>query len=303
MRTITPRNTGTLRFGCILLLSTICLCCRTVLAIEPVTTFNADTARVNPESLPDAPLPSTSTDFHASAPDPHIPLEQQDHPAVTPLKLPLFIVRDGVNILVSPAYIRTRDLKWILPLTGAAAAAFATDTKAMTEVVSTNPSFNQTSVNVSDGLRDGFIAAPIALFGLGHLRQSERMKETGLLGGEAMVDAIIVDEVVKLSTFRERPLLDSAQGEFYVGRAGIDSAFVSGHSMIAWSSAPVLAGEYHSRWVQAGVYALAAGVSLTRVMGQQHFPSDVLLGSAGGWLIGHYVFRAHHHMTLEDARK
>jgi len=47
--------------------------------------------------------------------------------------------------------------------------------------------------------------------------------------------------------------------------------------------------------VQAGVYTAATGVSLTRVLGQQHFPTDVLLGAAGGWLIGHYVFRAHHH--------
>ncbi|MDP9052672.1 MAG: phosphatase PAP2 family protein [Acidobacteriota bacterium] len=300
---MTSRRTGTLRFGCVFLLFTISLCCRTALAIQPFTASSAEAADANLESLPDAPSPSTSAAFQSSAPNPHVPVEQQDHPLVTPLKLPLFIVRDGANIAISPAYIRTRDLKWILPLTGAAAAAFATDTKAMTEVVSTNASFNHTSANVSDGLRDGFIAAPIALFGLGHLRNSERMKETGMLGGEAMVDAIVVDELVKLSTFRERPLLDNAQGEFYIGRAGVDSSFISGHSMIAWSSAAVLAGEYHSKWVQAGVYALAAGVSLTRVMGQQHFPSDVLLGSAGGWLIGHYVYRAHHHVRPEDARK
>ena len=69
--------------------------------------------------------------------------------------------------------------------------------------------------------------------------------------------------------------------------------------MIAWSSAAVIAGEYRSKWAQFGVYTLAAGVSATRVMGQEHFPSDVLLGAASGWLIGHYVFRAHHHVPLE----
>jgi membrane-associated phospholipid phosphatase len=39
-------------------------------------------------------------------------------------------------------------------------------------------------------------------------------------------------------------------------------------------------------------YSLAAGVSITRVLGQEHFPSDVLVGSACGWLIGRYV--VHH---------
>jgi membrane-associated phospholipid phosphatase len=42
------------------------------------------------------------------------------------------------------------------------------------------------------------------------------------------------------------------------------------------------------------VYGLATAVSLTRVLGQQHFSSDVLVGSAVGWLVGRYVFRKHH---------
>jgi membrane-associated phospholipid phosphatase len=141
------------------------------------------------------------------------------------------------------------------------------------------------------------------MFGVGHLRHNERMTETGLLGSEAMVDAVAVDEVVKLCAFRERPNVDNAQGKFFIGSAGLDSSFISEHSIIAWSSAAVIAGEYHSKWVQLGVYTLAAGVSATRVMGREHFPSDVLLGAASGWLIGHYVFRAHHHAPLEHAGK
>jgi membrane-associated phospholipid phosphatase len=30
-----------------------------------------------------------------------------------------------------------------------------------------------------------------------------------------------------------------------------------------------------------------------RVLGQEHFPTDVLAGGAAGWLIGHYVFEKH----------
>lgn len=65
--------------------------------------------------------------------------------------------------------------------------------------------------------------------------------------------------------------------------------------MLAWSVAAVIAGEYPSKWVQAGVYATATGVSLTRVLGQEHFPPDVLVGGTAGWLIGHYVFKKHKH--------
>jgi membrane-associated phospholipid phosphatase len=230
-------------------------------------------------------------------------LEQQDHPPTTLRALPANMLLDGVHVVLSPKYVRWNDLMWLVPLAGATAAALATDTRAMTDVVSSNPSFNQINVNVSNGLVGGFIAAPVAMFGIGHARRNERMTEAGLLGSEAMVDAVVVDEVVKLCAFRERPYVDHAQGEFFVGSAGLDSSFISEHSMIAWSSAAVIAGEYHSKWAQFGVYSLAAGVSATRVMGQQHFPSDVLLGAAGGWLIGHYVFRAHRHVPLETVHR
>jgi len=38
------------------------------------------------------------------------------------------------------------------------------------------------------------------------------------------------------------------------------------------------------------VYGLASAVSASRITGKQHFPSDVLVGSAIGWLEGMYVY-------------
>jgi len=248
-------------------------------------------AGANP-SLPDAPGLADPTPPPISQ---DLPIDRQPHSDVTVTLAPVHVIQDVAHTVVSPIYLRTNDLKWILPLTGAAATAFATDTHTMTKVVSTNPSFNQTAVNVSNGLVWGVIATPISLFGVGEFQHNPHARETGILGSEAMVDAVVADELVKLCAWRERPTVDNGQGEFFIGKAGPDSSFVSEHSMIAWSSAAVIAGEYHSRWVQLGVYTAAAGVSATRVLGQEHFPSDVLLGAAGGWLIGHYVYRAHHH--------
>ena len=109
-----------------------------------------------------------------------------------------------------------------------------------------------------------------------------------------MIDSYAFGALLKVATFRERPTVDHARGAFYQTSAGWDSSFPSGHSVVAWSSAAVLAGEYSSPWQQVLVYGLASGVSFSRVLSQQHFPSDALIGSASGWLIGHYVYRAHH---------
>jgi membrane-associated phospholipid phosphatase len=257
-------------------------------------------ATTQAEALPDAP--SAVLRAHAApAGTGSESLDREPHAPVEVRKTPGYVISDLGHIAISPVYLRKNDLKWLVPLAGASIAAFSTDETTMTEVVSTNPSFNSTSANVSDALRDGFIAAPVALFGAGELGNHPHMRETGLLGGVAMVDALVVDEVVKLCTFRERPYVDNGEGQFFRGSAGVDSSFISGHSMIAWSSAAVMAGEYNRPWQQVAIYSGAAGVSLTRVMAQQHFPTDVLLGSAGGWLIGHYVFRAHHHRDRDVA--
>jgi len=107
---------------------------------------------------------------------------------------------------------------------------------------------------------------------------------------------------MKLIFWRERPTVDNARGKFFQTSVGMDSSFPSSHTVIAWSSAAVLAEEYPSRLNRFGIYTLATGVSLTRVLGQQHFPSDVLVGSAFGWMIGHYVYKKRHRWHDEISR-
>jgi PAP2 superfamily len=40
-------------------------------------------------------------------------------------------------------------------------------------------------------------------------------------------------------------------------------------------------------------YGLASLVTLSRLSGQQHFASDIFVGSAIGWFTGRYVFKTH----------
>lgn len=230
---------------------------------------------------------------------PNAPVPQvESAPEVTLKGLPKAVLVDQKSIWTSPARIRTKDLVWLAPLAAATGVAIATDHYTMSSVVSQNPSFNADNVNASNVLIGGFIAAPVALFGVGQYEHDAKARETGLLGAEALLDGVVVEQGMKLVFWRERPSLDNSRGLFWQGDAGWDSSFPSSHATLAWSSAAVIAGEYRSPWVQASVYTLATGVSLTRVLGQEHFPTDVLVGSAVGWLIGHYVVRSHHHPSL-----
>ena len=228
-------------------------------------------------SLPDAPSP-----------------QPRDTAAVTVRNSPRHVVEDQKAIWTSPARTHKRDLVWLLPVAAAAGVALATDTHTMRSVVSHDPQFNHDSVDASNAILATLIAVPVVNFGYGEIGNHAHARETGILGGEMLVDAAILEQGLKLTSWRERPKVDNANGKFWQSSVGIDSSFPSSHTVFAWSTAAVIAGEYPSRWTQLTVYTLATGVSLTRVMGQMHFPTDVLVGSKVGWLAGHYVYKVRH---------
>lgn len=246
-------------------------------------------------NLPNAPSSLITAKPHGQG---QIPLEDVPHPEVAIKRIPLNIVGDTYRIFTSPFYLRTGDLKWALPVAAATGVALSQDTHVARDVVSHDPGFNNTADNVSYDLMYGYLAGSAAMYGTGLFGHNDHMRETGLLSGEAQIDAQIFDQIVKLASYRERPKADNYAGSFYQLSAGRDSSFISGHAITAWSAAAVIAAEYPSPWKQALVYTGASATSLTRVLAEEHFPTDVLLGSVAGWMIGHYVVRAHHHHPI-----
>lgn len=221
-----------------------------------------------------------------NAPEPQKPVSLSD--------VPLNLLKDQGAIWSSPARVRDKDLGYLIPLGLVTAVVITTDHQVMSEKVSLDKNFNDKNTKASNVLVSPFLAAPVVMFGVGHLAHSDHARETGILSGEALVDSLVVEQGMKLIFLRERPEVDGARGKFFQTSVGTDGSFPSNHSMLAWSSAAVLANEYPSRLHSIALYGLATGVSVTRVLGQQHFPSDVLVGSAFGWMIGHYVYRKHH---------
>ena len=101
----------------------------------------------------------------------------------------------------------------------------------------------------------------------------------------------MVGGALKLITQRARPRDGRERSEFFVG----GSSFPSGHSIHVWAVATVIANEYHDHLpVQIAAYGIATAVSVSRFTGQKHYLSDILVGSALGYGIGRYVYRAHH---------
>jgi Capsule assembly protein Wzi/PAP2 superfamily len=126
------------------------------------------------------------------------------------------------------------------------------------------------------------------------MKGNDHKRETGILAIEAATNGLIVDQVLKLATTRARPTQGNQQGFFYDSSSITNSSFPSAHAALAWSAASVLAHEYPGPLTQVFAYSVATAVSAARVAGRNHFPSDALVGSAMGWLIGRQVYKAHH---------
>ncbi|PYS92407.1 MAG: hypothetical protein DMF64_08980 [Acidobacteria bacterium] len=207
------------------------------------------------------------------------------------------ILHDQRAIWTAPFRLHNRDAHWLLPLGLGAGALFVTDQEAAEAL-----NDNRTRLNVSRSVSrlgsaygTGGIAAAFYLYG--RVRHDERARETGLLAGEALIDSQIVVGALKLATERRRPRARPDAGEFFTG----GSSFPSGHAISAWSVATVVAQEYRGRpLVQVVAYGLASAVSVARYTGRNHFPSDILIGSALGYGIGRYVYRTHHNPSMGD---
>jgi PAP2 superfamily len=243
------------------------------------------------EDLPNAPEPQPQSPSAAGS----------SLQAVTVRDLPFNFTKDQAAIWTSPVRLREGDLKWLIPLGLATAVAITADHQAMSSGVSHDPDFNHKNVLASDVMTGMLIAAPVGLFGKGELEKDADAQESGILGAEALLDGVVVEQGMKLIFWRERPGVDDAKGKFFQTSVGADSSFPSSHSVLSWASAGVLGAEYPSGWQPVAIYTLATGVSLTRVLGQEHFPSDVIVGSAVGYLVGRYVFHKHHRPSPDDS--
>ena len=139
-----------------------------------------------------------------------------------------------------------------------------------------------------------------AFYVVGTAEHEERFRETGLLAFETLLDSNLVVEAMKIVADRARPLETDGHGHFEDSPRRWSSGFPSGHAINAWAMASIIAHQYgHRKIVPIIAYGLASTVVVARVGARQHFPGDVVAGSAMGWFIGDYVYGKRHNGELD----
>jgi membrane-associated phospholipid phosphatase len=135
----------------------------------------------------------------------------------------------------------------------------------------------------------------------GVLFKDGRARDTARLLFMTFLHTGILSQVLKHLSGRQRPSVDEGQ-DGWVGPLGFFKrytddiskydAFPSGHTIVAWGSATVIAHMYSEK-VMVGVlsYFLATLVALSRVTEDTHWLSDVFLGAVLGYAIGRFVVK------------
>ena len=244
-------------------------------------------------SLPEAPVPQNQASPVASPTPSTTTGAENINLAGTPKRF----LKDQKAIWTSPLHTQPQDAIWLLPLAATTGVLIGSDHHTMTSLIQINANDRNHFNTFSDAgvVALGALPAGMYLWSLGH--DAPQAHETGLLTGEALADSLVVNEVFKVISRRDRPTVNDAQGNFF-SSSPTSSSFASNHATAAWAMASVLGEEYPGWLSRTVVYGAAAGVSVSRVLAEQHFPSDVVVGSATGWLIGHYVYRHHHDFSL-----
>ena len=135
-----------------------------------------------------------------------------------------------------------------------------------------------------------FGAIPV-IYGL--IAKSNRAKKVGLEVLEAQLVTSVVHYPINWIASRTRPRDGGEYNDFnWIWNkdisewTDIDTSFPSGHSVLAFSSAAVIAAEYYEKkWVPPVIYAAASLIGTQRLMQNAHWVSDVFYGA----VIGHFM--------------
>ena len=115
---------------------------------------------------------------------------------------------DQKEIWTSPFHMRGEDIKWWVGIAGVTAALVATDHRS-SNVFENSPGQVSWGNNLSRiGASYTLLPVVAGFYGYGLIRDDPKPREVGVLGAEALLDSLIVVEVLKPIAGRNRP--DSA---------------------------------------------------------------------------------------------
>ncbi len=134
-----------------------------------------------------------------------------------------------------------------------------------------------------------------SLYAGGILSGKDEVREAGLMVFEAGLFSGITTTVLKIAFGRERPYVSGDKFKFHPFSFGGNKFYSlpSGHATLSFAISSVLASKFDDKFIKVLIYTPAVLTALARVYNNQHWFSDVFLGSTIGYFSGVYIVNLH----------
>jgi membrane-associated phospholipid phosphatase len=194
---------------------------------------------------------------------------------------------DQKRLYLAP--FKAHNVKWDALVLVGTGAFLASDRRIKNHLPNGHFTLYQDTSDVAVG---GLAASLGAIWLYGAKTEHRHARETGELELETLVNTFLIYTPMQLIAGRQRPGEGNGHGDF-LKHHSVNTSFPGGHAMFTWAMASVLADEYPKPWARVLSYGAAFTVTFTRFMAQDHWASDMFLGSALGIAIAENTFHSH----------
>ncbi|BAO54080.1 phosphatase PAP2 family protein [Nonlabens marinus] len=205
---------------------------------------------------------------------------------------------DMGNVFQGVGFAYSRPLYWqgddFLKLGGVAAGTMAL--YAFDEPI--NTAFSEDRDGIPKLLLDygNYAGAPQNNYGLsgavyltGLFTKNEKLRRTGVLLISSATATGFLQQLTKSATGRARPGGGFGSNHFRpFGGSSVYRSFPSGHAVLTFTNAHVIAKQFKNPWVKAGIYTIGVIPGISRIYDEQHWASDVFLS----WAMSYFMVEA-----------
>ncbi len=131
------------------------------------------------------------------------------------------------------------------------------------------------------------VALTLGTIGTGLVLRKPEVTRTGERLATSLVVVTLLGRGMKKAIGRARP--SEATDQYTFDPFGAFNAFPSGHTITAFAVSTTLADAIDNRWADIGLYALAGGTGVSRLVGNHHWLSDVVGAAVLGTTVAKVV--------------
>jgi len=207
----------------------------------------------------------------------------------------IITLKDAGAYCIAPLHFTGKEWLYTGTVVGGTALIMTTDKEVRRQLgrntsVSINHDFWDGPYYYGHGLVAGLFSGGVYLTGL--FTRSDDLRVTGRMLMESIAFSGSFVLILKVVTGRGRPYISEGQWNFKGFKVKDDyMSFSSNHSAVAFAMSTVLSQRIHNVWASIGLYGIAGLTALSRVVNNQHWLSDIVLGSVMGMGAGYFVIQ------------